>query len=445
MPKNLFQDMVKVKNSSPKTLQKEMVRPTTVRQSPRMEEVKKYPSVKKIPRQEFSQREIPEYREFKENKNTKSRHGLWLVAFISIIFFIFALSFLFARATVTVNPKVNDFALDKNWSAIKDINSNGLSFDLVIISGEEVKKVSGGEEKEVSLNSKGKVFIYNTFSALPQKLANNTKLEGSNGKFYKTSSEVTVPGMNIDGTAGKIEVGILGMEAGQEYNSEPLDFTLSGFKGTPKYSKFYGRSNGAITGGFKGKTLVIAEEEQQKVFNELKVALKDKLLQKAIDQIPNGFILFKDAAFLNIDEEGVEFTSEDGNTPVKVKGTLYGFLFSEKELTTKIAKDSIANYDDSEVYIPNIKDLVFTMIDKDISFSDVQNINFNLSGNAKVVWKFDDASFAGSLLGKSKNDFNQILSEYPHVDSAELELSPFWVRSIPSKLKDIKVIVNYPK
>ncbi len=445
MPKNLFQDMVKVKNSSLKSPKKEMVRYTTQRDAPRMEEVKKYPTIKKIPRQEFTKREIPEYREFKENKNTKSRHGLWLVAFISIIFFIFALSFLFARATVTVNPKINDFSLDKNWSAIKDINSNGLSFDLVIISGEEVKKVPGGEEKEVSLNSKGKIFLYNTFSIAPQKLANNTKLEGSNGKFYKTVGEVVVPGMNIDGTAGKVEVGILGLEAGVEYNSEPLDFTISGFKGTPKYEKFYGRSNGAITGGFKGKTPVIAEAEQQKVFNELKVSLKDKLLQKAIDQIPNGFILFKDAAFLNIDEEGVEFTSVDNNLPVKVKGTLYGFLFSEKELTTKIAKDSIANYDDSEIYIPNIKDLVFTMIDQDISFNDVQNINFNLSGSAKVVWKFDDASFAGSLLGKSKKDFNEILSQYPHVDSAELELSPFWVRSIPSKLKDIKVTVNYPK
>ena len=80
-----------------------------------------------------------------------------------------------------------------------------------------------------------------------------------------------------------------------------------------------------------------------------------------------------------------------------------------------------------------------------ISFGEVKNINFNLAGATKIVWKLDENKLKTDLLGKSKEDFNQILLKYPNVNSADLVISPFWKMSFPDKVKDIKVIVNYPK
>ncbi len=420
MPKNLFQDMVRAKNSEkriPRTEAPEYVK--TQMDMPRM---------------------VPTNR-----GQSGSKYGVWVVAALCVVFFAFALSFFFAKAQVSIDPKVRDIVLEENLSAIKDSNNDGLAFDLVIISGEEVKKVSGGEEQQLSLKSKGTVFIYNSLGVQSQKLAANTSLEGSNGKIYKTIEAVVVPGVDAEGNAGKIEVQIQGSLPGVEFNSEPLDFKISGFKGTPKYEKIYARSVGPISGGFEGMSPLVSEVEKEIAFGALKETLGNKLLQKAIDQIPPGFILYKEATFLNIDEQNAEFLAVEGGVPVKMKATLYGFLISEKKLTQKIAKDNITDYDDSEVYMPNIRSLNFALLDKDISFRDVQNINFKLSGTAKVVWKFDDATFAESLLGKSRSEFNDILASYKNIDSAELSLSPFWVRSIPGKLEDINVIVNYPK
>lgn len=435
MPKNLFQDMVKAKTLRKEIPKKEILR----REIPRREAIQKRDTPIYPPRREYAQ-----------PSGRKSHFGLWIVAIISIIIFIFALSFLFARAEVTVYPKTNDVTLNENLSAIKDLNPDGLAFDLVIISGEDTKEVAGGEVKEVSLSAKGIVYMYNTFSAAPQKLAINSRLEGSNGKIYKTISEVTIPGVQGDGTPGRIQVGIYAAEAGEEYNSTPLDFKISGFKGTSKYEKFYGRSDGNITGGFKGMSGVVTDVDKETAFTELRTSLQAKLLQKATEQIPDGFILFKDAAFLNIDEQNVEFSATGPTVPLTMKGTLYGFLFNEKNLTQKIAKDAVPEYNDEEVYIPNIKDLTFAMpaptsLDGTVaSYSSIQNINFTLTGNAKIVWKFDDVAFQEALLGKSKSEFNQILSQYPNADSAELNLSPFWIRTLPGKLKDIKVTVDYP-
>ncbi len=431
--KNLFQDMVKMKHSGKPVNSSSTPTPPPL-YTPRP------PAPPQPPRMQY---EAEDYLHSPRKKSSK--YGIWIIAGISILFFIFALSFFFARAEVVINPKIKDITLNENFSAVKDVNPNGLSFDLVIISGEDVKEVIGGEREEMALSATGSIFIYNTFSTAPQKLAIGTKLEGSNDKIYKTTEAVTIPGIDEEGTPGKVTVGITALEAGEEYNSDPLDFKITSFKGGAKYDKIYGRSQGKITGGFKGMSPTISDADKEVAFGELRTSLKEKLLTKATDQIPAGFILYKDAAFLTVDEETVEFSSGSVHVPVKVKGTLYGFLFNEKNLTEKIAKETINDYDGASIYIPNIRDLTFAISQSDIAFTDVQNITFNLSGNAKIVWKFDDTDFTKSLLGKSKSEFNQILAGYTNVESAQLSLSPFWVRSFPSKLKDIKVIVNYPK
>lgn len=378
-----------------------------------------------------------------------SRYRLWLVALVSILFFLFALSFLFSGAKITINPKIKDLTANANLSATKDGNAESLPFELVVISGEESKTVPAGEEKDVALKAKGRVIIYNTFSTSPQALAIDTRLEGSNGKIYKTEVKTTVPGMAKDGTPGSVEVGIYAGEAGEEYNSAPLDFKIFGFKGTPKYSKFYGRSKGEIISGFKGKSSDISSLEKSNLVAELKSTLKDKLFKKATDQTPTGFILWKDGTILNTEDENMVFTSFNNTVSANLKGTLSGFLFEEKKLTKKIAEKMLPGEDSSMIYLPNIRDLTFTLpVQESLSGSslaDLQNINFNLSGNLKVVWRVDENKLIIDILGKQKGDFNQMLSKYPNIDSAGLSIRPFWKRSLPDEAEDIKIIVNYPK
>jgi hypothetical protein len=418
MPKNLLQDMVKAK-----------------RERARMETSARM--------QEFQSNQVLQT----DDKKKKTRYALWLIALISVGFLFFAFSYLFSKATVTINPKMKEVVLNENLSANKEGSASTLPFDLVVISGEEIKNVQTTEMKDITQKAEGTVVIYNTFSSASQLLSIDTRLEGSNGKIYKTKTKITVPGMTKDNKPGSIEVKIYGSVAGPEYNSAPLDFKIFGFKGTPKYAKFYARSKGDITGGFQGKFPVISDSQKFSVVNELKNTLQAKLSRRATDQIPSGFILFKDAVFLDTDENNVDLTStEDNVLSLKLKGTLYGLLFNEEKLTKKIAENNIEKYDENAVYLPNIRDLKFSLTNKDsASLADVKNISFNLSGNTKIVWKFDTDKLLADLLGKSKKDFNQILLQYPDIDSADLVVSPIWKNSIPSKTKNIKIIVNYPK
>jgi hypothetical protein len=351
---------------------------------------------------------------------------------------------------VSVDPKTEDVVLNENLSADKDSNGSGLSFDSVVIPGEVSKNVPVTGEKDVSTAAVGTVLIFNAFSSSPQNLNVDTRLLASNGKIYKTQAKTIVPGMSKDGTPGQVEVGIYAEKAGQEYNSTPLDFNILGFKGTPKYYKFSVRTKTGttITGGFIGKAPDISPTDKATALGDLKTTLQAELLSKAIAQIPDGFILFKDAVFLNTDDSNLSSVyNQDNSATLTLNGTLTGIILSEKELTKKIAEDSILKYDESLVYIPNIKDLVFslpTQIDS-TTLADMQTINFNLSGSAKIVWKLDENKFMSDLLGKPKNYFSQVLSQYPNINSAILTITPVWKMSIPDQDKDVKVIVNYPK
>lgn len=383
----------------------------------------------------------------------QSRRLLWSLAFVSVVFCFFAISFLFSRAEITVFPKTTEIELRQNLFASKEANNGNLDFRLMVVSDEEVKTIQATEEKDVEIRATGAVIIFNSFSSSPQTLSIDTRLEGSNRKIYKTQEKIIVPGMGADGTPGKAKVVIYAAEAGEEYNSGPLDFTILGFKDTPKYSKIIGRSETGteITGGFKGRAPAVSEEEKAKATEALKKGLREKLLMKSADY-PDNFILFKDAIFINMDDSNITtYYNEDKSMTMKIKGTLYGFLFNEQKLIEKIAKNNVEKYDGSDIYISNIKDLIFSLspqtgsTNNDISFGDIQDINFNLSGTAKIVWKLDEDKFMADLLGRSKKDFDQILSEYKNIDSAHLKLRPMWRMSIPDKINDINITVNYPE
>ncbi len=377
-----------------------------------------------------------------------SKHGLWLVAFLTVIFLIFSVSSLFSSAQITVIPKEQDISLSKDdiITAEKNANAQDLSFSSVILKGEDHKDVTVKETKEVETMATGLITLFNSYSGTPQMLLKDTRLEGSNGKIYKLIKKTTVPGMAKDKTPGSVDAAISAWEPGQEYNSAPLDFKIVGFAKTSKYEKIIARSKGDISGGFKGLQPVIAPADLASIQADLDRALWEKLLKKARAEIPDGFILYENAAFFSSAAHGDSDVTMKGDVAtISAKGVFYGLVLNREKLTKKIAGDLVKNTD-SDLYIHNLDSLVFSLSNKDSdSFADAKNITFSLSGTAKLVWNVDVEKLKNDFVNVSKQNFNSILSKYPNIASATLSLHPFWRSDLPEKEKDIKITVNYPK
>lgn len=432
MPKNFFQDMVAVKKQKKETLiQKDI-------------QIK--PKKRVVAEIEKEEEVVVTRIRVREPKESNS-YGLWILAIVCIVFLFFTFSSFFARAHVSINPKIISTTLSETIIAKKDlsVNETGLSYQLMILEAEDKKNIQGGGEEAVEEKAKGKVILYNAYSSSPQSLDINTRLESSKGKIYKTDSKVSIPGMSDLGIPGSVEVDVTALESGEAYNDELTDFVVSAFKNTSKASKFYGRSTSVISGGFKGLKKIVNLEDQDLARKELEANLQTTLLQKAREQLPEGYILFKDATFFKFASNLEEASTEVGTVPFSVKGTLYGFLFKETNLINEIMNIKFPAEKDRNIYIQNLEDLSFSLSDKELSFVDAKSITFKLVGPVSVVSLVEKNKILSDLKGKKKKDFNNILSAYKNIDSADLVIKPIWESDIPDKVDAIKVEINYPK
>ncbi|MCH7953543.1 MAG: hypothetical protein IIC25_06595 [Chloroflexi bacterium] len=110
--------------------------------------IKKNTTIKRVDNDYL--KKTPPSRDYK-NKNREKivpRYMLWFVAFISVVFLFFSLSYMFSKANITIIPKIKNVIINENLSANKDSNSSPISFDLVVISGEENKKVETTDKQD---------------------------------------------------------------------------------------------------------------------------------------------------------------------------------------------------------------------------------------------------------------------------------------------------------
>lgn len=384
------------------------------------------------------------YREVTDTKQNSNSYFLWFLVVLVVIVAFFNISARFSKANITIDPKIEKFSLEEILVAKKDLSQTeaDLSYQLIIVDGTQNKIVEAEGEKEVKEKAVGVIILYNAFSTSPQKLNIDTRLIGSNNKIYKTKEAVTIPAM-VGNNFGSIKVEIYAEKEGEEYNSEPLDFQILGFKGTSKFDKIYARSEGPIAGGFLGNKKIVKEETFNKSKEELENALELRLLEKALDQIPNDYILFRDATFYGIDSKITNNSSSTSEAEISATGVLYGFIFNKKNLENYILENKFGEKKDN-YYVSNLKDLVFEIKDENIEAEKVTEINFNLKGEINTPHKVNENSVKQALLGKSKKEFTNTLSSFESINEANLSIKPIWQNKIPKETKKINLKVNYP-
>ena len=366
------------------------------------------------------------------------------VLHISISFFVlalfFAVSLLFKNAEISITPKNEVGTMNENFKALKDVSSGGLEFQIVPTTKDLEKRVLATDEEKVEKKSSGTIVVYNNFSTQSQVLIKTTRFETLEGLIFRATENIIVPGTQVKNgkiVAGSVEVLIEADKSGPTYNISLKDFTIPGFKGTPKYTKIYARSKTEMTGGFSGIQKTVSKESLNKIDGELEILLKESLLKDIVSQIPENFILYEDTISYKPDPSNqvniAQETNEIGDTVVvKKKGSIKAVIFDKGSLSRAIISKILPDAVDSVIKIINLGDLNFTftpgiLFDSNISTS----LSFNLTGEANFVWVIDENKLKTELLGMSKKSALVIVSKYDTIKEAEIKFQPFWGRAIP--------------
>lgn len=380
-----------------------------------------------------------------------SRFFVWGIAVLALLGAAFAVLSYFSSATIEVAPFTQSVKLENEFVAVKESAEAGLTFQFLSLSEEKKEEVPATIEKKIQKKASGKVVIYNSYSKDSQRLIKNTRLESPDHKIFRIDDSVVVPGAKI--VAGKVsepgsvEAIVYADAPGKEYNIGLADFTIPGFKGDPRYSKFTGRSkaDSPISGGFSGTVKVPTDEAVSEAQKNLKEELKKTAVEKARGQVPDSVSFFPGSMVLKFEEVPQELSADDV-TSVTMRATVSVFFFDTELLTQKLASIALKDYRGASLTLPNISALAFTFLDPvdNVVLGDLNQIRFRLEGEALFVGRIDESKLIAEIAGKNKKDFPTIITAQSNIKRANAVVRPMWQTVFPtdpSKI-DIKIVTE---
>lgn len=444
MPRIILEDMKVNKKKELPTKREEVFSPRPIEKSRDFykEEIKKEKVVERI--------KLGRTPSVKKQSKILHKRTVIIFVFCIILAIIYWGGNIFHKANITITSKHQIITYNKKpFVASKEEDTNPINFEIMILSDKKTKNTILTNSKEVSLKSKGSIIIYNEFATTPQKLLAGMFISDNDGKAYKIDTTVTVPGYKLDKDKkiirGEVTANITSFLPGESYNGSPSDFYITSFKGTPKYTKIYGKLKTELTGGANGLVYVIDDASKTDIESNLGSSLKDDLLRQVKAQIPPGYILYPNALTFSYKIQD-DFVSKTQEAKVPVEGILSVVLLQEKSLMDNIIKISLPNISKDEleeIKITDLDELSFNFTDKDqVINKDMSTLSFTLGGSIDAVWNPRVDILKSKLLGIHKNNAVAIFKEDPGISSAIVEIFPPWKKYIPDDLLKINIIVK---
>lgn len=356
----------------------------------------------------------------------------------------YAVTSLLRGADVTVYPKYKDVNIDATFTSNLSPSSGELGHEILTLEEVGERTVTADGQEEVSERARGTITIYNAYSTESQRLIKNTRFASPEGLIFRIPDSVDVPGYTEDESGdlvpGQINVEVFADAPGEQYNIDPVRFSIPGLEGTDQYETMYALSNEAFSGGFEGQRFVLNEDELAIAQQELHIELRDKLLERLPNERPAGFELFEGA--ITFDYESLPFSETEGDSAlIQERARLIVPLFEDAEFATYIAENTIAGYESLPVRIEDSSQIAFsypTTTGGDIS--DDESIRFDLTGDVRVIWTFDKEQLREDLNGLQKTALPSVLSGYPSIERAESVIRPFFKQSFPEDTSEIDII-----
>lgn len=357
---------------------------------------------------------------------------------------------IFQRANITITSKHQIIpSHNKQFIASKDSNSNLINFEIMIISDKKLKNIILTKSKDVSVKATGNITLYNGFSSMPVKLTAGTFVSDKDGKAYKIDKTITIPGYKTDANKkiipGQIDTGITSFLVGEAYNGSPVDFYITSYKGTTKYSKIYGKLKSPLVGGASGLVYILDDVVKSKIDVIAQSSFKEDLLKQVKALVPPEYILYPDASIFSY-KIGDNILSKTPETEVPMEGFLSVVLLKEKSLIFNIIKNSlpgISSNELKEITISDLNKLSFSFVNKNqLITKSMNSVAFSFSGDVNAIWNPDEDILKTKLLGVNKNDVLSIFRQDPGISSALVKIFPPWQKYIPNDLSKINIIVD---
>ena len=376
--------------------------------------------------------------------------GSVLLFIVSVALFSFA----FSRARLTIRVKIITVPLaetvitvDPKATAV-NINTKRLPGLYIEATKSVVKNFEAKTVGYTESRARGMITIFNNFGTSPQTLIKTTRFESKlTGLVFRLQETITVPGAVKQGDKlipGSIKTEVVADEIGEKYNIVSDDFVIPAFKGSPRYQGFYAKSHDAFRGGLKGAGAIVTADELKKAEEEVTAKAFEEARKELDSKIPPGYMLRnkdmlrKGGSIIKITKVSKPRAGEAVRTfTVAADAVASATLFKEDDLYLLLSK-LVIKEGSRESILKQKTDINPTQTNFDF---DNRLLTFNIGDNLVLSYDIDQERLKNEIGGKSKSEAEDILRDRPEFTGFVVEISPFWVKKVPSNPKkvDIKV------
>lgn len=360
----------------------------------------------------------------------------------------------FGTAVVTLTPKT----VTADVEAVILAHPKGsaaadeLSYDTIIVPEEALSRtlVAHGT-KEVEKRASGEIIIFNSYNSQPQRLIERTRFMTPDGKIFRIEEPIVVPGATEKGgtlTPGSVVATVYADEPGKEYNIELTDFTIPGFKGDPRYSKFYARSKTPMTGGFVGTVRVVDEGEREAAVEALKGELGASLGKSVSAGIPEGSRVFSQTSVLQFEVSDNASGELDAGSKVDitVTGRMWAFAFNTEEFDYALARAALGEGVERGIQIADPEKLEIELLNRStMNPASGEQLSLSVQSPVAFISPTDLDALRSALAGIEKDSYQRVFFSFPSIESAEVRFSPSWRRAFPDNAKRIKIETVEPR
>lgn len=396
--------------------------------------------------------EEPYIEEAQRRKRAGIGKGLIFSLVILILLGVFAYLTM-SKAEIDLWPETETLYLEKELTVSKDegqVNvSSGVIPAQVFQKEKQVTDVfqsSGKVLKEEK--AKGIIRVYNAYSTSSQVLVATTRFVAADGKVFRTPVMVTIPGGRYEGgkfIPGEIDIEVFADQPGPEYNIGRTTFSIPGFAGSDRYTKFYAMSSESMAGGFREEIAVVTKEDFDRAEESLSVRAKqecEELLTKELssEEISSKYNsldkflvkITEKFSLANVGDEAEEFK-------LQVKANCETLLFQKDDIRN-FAKDLISSQASQgyKIYEESLKaDYLAQTIDLEAG-----RVVILLNAFAKAYSEVNMRSLKDALSGKSLLETKLFLESQPKITKVNVKFWPFWVRSVPDNPDKVEININ---
>lgn len=377
---------------------------------------------------------------------TKLFWGLGMIVFILVILFLFSLS----RAEVTYWPETEEVKVTTTLTI-------DVSLDNINITNRQIPGFIFEKEKTVTDNfiatgkatkegkARGTITVYNEFSTNSQILIATTRFISTEGKLFRTPTRVVIPGGHYEGSkfiAGEKKIEVVADETGPEYNIEASTFSIPGFAGTARYTKFYAKSFQPMVGGFLSGSSLITEEDienaKEIVTNKAEKEVEQLLLIGLETEEMQKYISIDKAISIEL-EESLPLAvagQEAENFNYRAKAVSQALIFRKSDLDDFVDQFLLTKIKEgNKIYEESLE---VNYIQESINLT-TGKIILSLSITAKAYKEVDEDNIRRLVSGKSLTGSKIIVENQRGVVKTEVDFWPFWVKKAPQAEDKIEV------